>query len=234
MYTIQLPNINTPVYAPRRIRVQDLQKINDINVDLNPLMRVDRLDRSYLYVPDCTNQLVSALWLSAVINCNVFSQNPGDLSFLGDTELNFLESTITREDKGLDTTSIYDLTKMLDTITHPRGYRVSLAKLNSSTDMLLALMEGYTVMVGGTEYESFPEAELTGIVRMPKPGEALLRGHVFNVVSFNQEKDLALVLGNRGMEVGKRGHFQCTGSYLRNLNICKDFFVLVPRIGYGD
>lgn len=229
MYLMQLPNLNTPVYVPRTVRFNNLKKVNEIAVDLSPLLRTNSSGSSYMYVPSQEpSQLVSALWLSAVIGFSKLNVASG-VEFLGQTELNFAESALTRKDYGFSTTNIYDLVKLLDSVSKTRGYRCSLSKVNKWTDVLLALMEGHAVMVGGTEYESFKEAELTGLVPMPKPGEALLEGQIFNLVSFDQEKDMALIVGNRGMKVGKRGLFQCRASYLRNLNICRDFFVLLVR-----
>lgn len=227
MYPMQLPNLNVPVFVPRMARVNNLKRVNELTVDVTPLLRVEGT-RQFMYAPDKEpNQLASAVWLSGVINLVHLKK---DMHFLGDTETTFI-NMIPPE---TDVTSIYALVKALDAVGREHKLRFSLSKLNKWTDLLLAIMEGYTVIVGGTEYESFKEAELTGIVPMPKPGEALLNGHVFNVIAFDQNKDMALAIGNRGMKTGKRGQFQYRGSYLRNLSICRDFFVVMPRVDHAS
>jgi len=93
----------------------------------------------------------------------------------------------------------------------------------------VALAEGYTVMVGGTVYASFILAGKTGIVPMPQKNEGLLGGHLVNVVSYDPDTDMASAIGNLGKNFGNHGYVYVRGSYLRNLGISRDFFVLRVR-----
>jgi len=221
-YRPQLPNLNVPVYVPRHSRPNHLKKVNEIFVDLSPLNR-----KEGMYVPSGeTSEVISGVWLSAVIG----GVKMGDMDFLGKDESRFAQSCVLRK---IDPNSIYEVVQVLNSVAKQTNYKFALVKANKWDDVLLALMEGNPVMVGGTVYSSFYNAELTGIVPMPAPGEDLLGGQFFSLVSFNQEKDLALAYGNRGTSVGNNGRLQYRGSYLRNLGICRDFFVLETRISYA-
>jgi len=90
----------------------------------------------------------------------------------------------------------------------------------------IALAEGFSVMVGGSLYKSFIGALHGGIVPMPRPGESLLGGHIFNVVALDPPSGVATVIGNLGVQVGNRGIFTVRDAYLRNLDINSDFFLL--------
>lgn len=222
-YSMQLPNLNVPLYVPRTVRLNHLRRINMITLELSALIRREK-EKDYVYVPGHDNNIINSLWLSGVISLSKLSKTS---KILGKTEDLFASKC------DLEETSVYKLVKTLDLMAQEENHRLALTKANKWTDVLLALMEGYSPMIGGSVYSSFKDAELTGIVPMPQPGEDLLGGQIINLVSFDQEKDLGLVIGNHGMGVGKRGQFQVRGSYLRNLNINRDFFVLVPRIEHA-
>lgn len=220
-YQVQLPNINTPVYQPRAVRAGMLTKVNDIAVDTSVLNTPKGV-----YVPDYADGPgVNALWVSAKING--FRMNGGPLDFLGE------EATGRgRWAHHCHPSDLYALVVVLNQTASEHGWQFNLYRIDTWEKVLLAMLEGWTVMVGHSVYESF-STEHT-IVPMPKPGEALLGGHIANMVSFDQEGDVAQMLGNMGMKVGRRGIFTYRGSYLRNLGICRDFFVLIPRYEHGN
>ena len=210
--------MNTPVYNPRAVRAGMLNRVNEIQVDTSILNT-----SKGVYVPgDGNGSTICALWVSAKING--FRMNRGALGFLGDTEQG--GCFWGRETFRMD---MYELVDELNKKAKEHNWVFGLCRIDTWEKVLLALLEGWTVMVGGSVYESFNKAELSSIVPMPKPGEALLGGQVVNIVSFDQEEDTAQVFGNQGMNVGRRGFFTYRGSYLRNLGICRDFFVLIPR-----
>ena len=231
-YTAQLPNLNIHEYIPRTVQMNQLRQLDEITVDLAPLARADELGRVYLYAPEeYPSQIAASIWLSAVINLPRISKNLGDTRLLRDTEQDFVTSCLLRKKSDL---SLLDCTKLLNHSIASHGYQFTLNKITKWDNVLLGLMEGYTVMIGGSVYSSFESAKTSGVVPMPQPGEDLLGGQIINLVSFNRSKDLALAIGNRGICEGKRGQFQYRGSYLRNLEICRDFFILFPRIANAN
>jgi hypothetical protein len=198
-----------------------LTKVNEIAVDTSVLNTPKGV-----YIPGHAGSPgVCALWVSAKING--FRMNQGPLEFLGE------------QDRGHETwahhrhqSDLYGLVDVLNKNAAEHGWSFILHRIDTWEKVLLAMLEGWTVMVGHSVYESF-RTEHT-IVPMPKPGEALLGGHIANMVSFDQEGDVAQMIGNMGMKVGRRGFFTYRGSYLRNLGICRDFFVLIPRYEHGN
>jgi hypothetical protein len=214
-YRPQLPNMNVGFFSPRFMRANQLGRVVRIAVDASPLSRPEGL-----YIPGFANQIVSALWISAVINS--YHLNRGDISFLKDNEAAFMDKKTSPQD-------LYAAVEFLNQEACPFNWDYTLSVISSWENLLLCLMEGFTVMVGASVYESFYGAEISGIVPMPKPGEALLGGQIVNIISFDQDKDLAEVIGNQGKQCGQRGIFTYRGSHLRNLQICRDFFTLIPR-----
>jgi len=237
-YRPQLPNMNTPVFVPRR-GVSNLSAVTDIQVDRSFLFREDEHGYVSEYVPNGPDQVINSVWLSAVINSNVTKTafpyiTTNDLRrILGSTEM-FFGDRCRSEGNQLDRGSVYEVVERLNRYTLADHWAFSLNRIDKWDHVLVALVEGYTVMVGGSVYESFSRAENGGIVPMPKPQEDLLGGQIVNLVAFDQKNRRGTLWGNRGETVGKRGLFFCHDSYLRNLNICRDFFVLIPRILHAD
>lgn len=205
-YQMQYPNMNLGVYAPRSVNARMLPKINNIEVDLSPLVG---------YVPESTSLVANAVWLSSVINAGN-KEHTSEVAFVKSCRLRYVDHTV------------YDTVKVLNEKSN--GQRYLLSRVGSWDDMQLALMEGFTVMLGGTVYSSFSGAETSGIVPMPRPGEDLLGGQIINLVSFDREKDLGWAIGNQGKGVGREGLFQYRGSHLRNLGIFRDFFLLTLEV----
>lgn len=205
-YQMQYPNMNLGVYAPRSVRASMLEKITNIEVDLAPLVG---------YVPVDTMMVSNAIWLSSVINAGN-KDHTSEEPFAKSCRLRYSNPTI------------YDTVKVLNEKSKEKRYLLS--RVGSWDDIQLALMEGYTVMLGGTVYSSFSSAETSGIVPMPRPGEDLLGGQIVNLVSFDREKDLGWAIGNQGKDVGRDGLFQYRGSHLRNLAIFRDFFLLTLEV----
>lgn len=213
-YQMQYPNMNTPKYTPRGVRPGMLSKLNEIQIDVSELKPV----------PVDIPQVAIAIWLSAWINAINKLNRELMGAFMGETPSVFTHSCNVRR-----YTSIYEVVTYLNTIAYPYGWSYHLSRVATWEDVKLALLEGFTVMAGGTVYSSFDKAVHTGVVPMPKPEEDLLGGQIVNIVGFNQETDMALAIGNMGMDVGKQGMFQYRGSHLRNLGIFRDYFLLTSR-----
>ncbi len=213
-YQMQYPNMNTPKYIPRRVRPGMLGKVEDIQVDISNL-KLPPLD-----IP----QVAIAIWLSAWVNGATITNIQNAEGFLGQTASGSTYSCNVRRH-----TCMYEVVSCLNILAYPYGWSYHLNRVSTWDNVKLALLEGLTVMAGGAVYSSFDKARYTGIVPMPKPGEDLLGGQIVNIVGFNQKTDVALAIGNMGVEVGKQGMFQYRGAHLRNLGIFRDYFVLLPR-----
>lgn len=213
-YQAQLPNFNVAQYTPRSVRPGMLNKIDNIQVDVSNMKHV-AVD---------TPQVAIAIWVSAWINGTNTANTEDAGIFLGETASYFTHSCNLRRH-----VSIYDIVSYLNLVAKPYGWVYYLNRLGTWENVQLALLEGLTVMAGGSVYSSFEKALKSGVVPMPLPGEDLLGGQIVNIVSFNRETDMALATGNMGMNVGQKGMFWYRGSHLRNLGIFRDYFVLIPR-----
>lgn len=222
-YDLQLPDMNMSVYKPRAAYPTMLGKVNDIAVDTSCLNTIEGLN-----VPESEPHYAheGAVWVSAKINSHRLGK--GDPSFLGNSPGNVLK-TRRRGGQGVQS-SVFSL----NFSSKEHGFIYTLQRIDKWESILLALLEGYTVMIGGSVYESFELAVNSGIVPMPEPGEALLGGHIVNLISFDQKEDIGVAIGNLGMQAGRRGLLTYRGSYFRNLAICRDFFVLNPRYEHAN
>jgi len=213
-YRPQLPNFNVSgKYQSRSLREPPAKE--KMEIDLSPLAGMPVIPESGV------SPLLHAVMLSACINVQAPINNINIITPTVDMS-SIYEHLITKTSYS-DT--VYDIVRELQLSGAPE---LALHKVSSWKQLQLALAEGLTVMVGHTVYESFVEAEGTGVVPMPKAGEGLLGGHIVNLVGYNPVTDIATALGNLGEGFGHKGMLTYRGSFIRNLSICFDFFVLVP------
>jgi hypothetical protein len=229
-YRIQYPNLNVAPFTPARfIRPEQLdQDVPVIRVDTTPLHDCVPGD-----VSPSNNSLLNAVYISArinlvsgapIANSNQIQEVDKALVFE-----EFVEKITSTKGEKIDTGSIYDIVAKLNLISSPHRVGYVLSRVGDWNQIQLLMMEGKTIMVGGSVYESFIRAERTGVVPMPKPGEDLLGGHIVNLISIDREQEIVGALGNMGQEFGDRGRLKFRDAYIRNLSICRDFFVLIPR-----
>ena len=211
-YSPQLPNLNTASKFQAR-SLREPPKKEKIEVDLSPL------EGSPDFPGKKTSPLLRAVMLSAVINSQCPVQENLHMEDMSPVFKHLLAKTGR-------TDTIYDMVRELQRVSVGK---FALHKVSSWKQLQLALAEGLTVMVGHTVYERFVDAEGSGVVPMPRPGEGLLGGHIVNLVGYDPVADTATALGNLGGDFGHRGMLTYRGSFIRNLSICFDFFVLVPR-----
>lgn len=207
----QLPNLNTAnKFQGQTLREPPTKE--KIEVDLSPLAGAPTFPGKII------SPLLRAVSLSAVINSRAPTQVNLSYEDMSPVFKHLWETTGQGD-------SIYDIVRELQLSCVSK---LTLNKVSSWKQLQLALAEGLTVMVGHTVYERFIEAEGSGVVPMPRPGEGLLGGHIVNLVGYNPVTDIATALGNLGGGFGHKGMLTYRGSFLRNLSICFDFFVLVP------
>ena len=226
-YRIQYPNINVASFTPARfIRPEHLQQ--DI-----PVIRVDISSLQDCVPGDTTAEnkpLINAVMLSAKINLPVTKLILDSRLIASAEDALSLEAFKSKvEESDGDNTCIYTLVEVLNQMVRPHSVEFILSRVGNWEQIQLLMVEGKTIMVGGSVYESFVKAEHSGVVPMPKPGEDLLGGHIVNLIAIDREQEIVVALGNMGPEFGDRGRLKIRDAYIRNLSICRDFFVLTPR-----
>lgn len=97
-----------------------------------------------------------------------------------------------------------------------------------SHDMLACLAWGYPFVAGITIYESFesPAATSTGLIPLPKKGEALLGGHAILVVGYEFNQSRFICRNSWGADWGDKGYFYLPFDYLINRGLASDMWVL--------
>lgn len=99
-------------------------------------------------------------------------------------------------------------------------------RIHTLGEMLTCLAEGYPFVFGFTVYESFELAKVkkTGIVNMPKKGEAALGGHAVMAIGYDKARKRFLVRNSWGKSWGMEGYFTIPFEYLETL--AEDFWTI--------
>jgi len=100
-------------------------------------------------------------------------------------------------------------------------------RLNQKLDeMKHCLNEGYPFVFGFVVYPSFedPEVAKTGQMTMPKPDEKPIGGHAVMAVGYNDSH--IIVRNSWGANWGDQGYFYMPTDYIKDLNLCSDFWTL--------
>ncbi|MDP2911210.1 MAG: C1 family peptidase [Candidatus Omnitrophota bacterium] len=99
-------------------------------------------------------------------------------------------------------------------------------RINSLSEMLTCLAEGYPFVFGFTVYESFQSQRVakTGVANMPKKKEKVLGGHAVMAAGYNQSQKRFLVRNSWGSQWGKEGYFTMPYEYLETLSA--DFWTI--------
>ena len=107
---------------------------------------------------------------------------------------------------------------------------VKYERVNTLSEILTAIANGYPVVFGFSVYESFESAEVakTGIVNMPKEGERFLGGHGVAIFGYDRSPGTARVLvrNSWGSKWGMQGYFTMPFDYISNRNLSDDFWVI--------
>lgn len=92
-------------------------------------------------------------------------------------------------------------------------------RINTLSEMLVCLADGFPFVFGFTVYESFdtPMVKKTGIVVMPKKDETAIGGHAVMAVGYDQVARRFLVRNSWGTDWGMDGYFTMPFKYLETL-----------------
>ncbi len=99
-------------------------------------------------------------------------------------------------------------------------------RIETLSEMLTCLSEGYPFVFGFTVYESFESksVEKTGIVPMPRKGERALGGHAVLAVGYDMAAKRFLVRNSWGEEWGMSGYFTMPFAYADSM--ADDFWTI--------
>lgn len=99
-------------------------------------------------------------------------------------------------------------------------------RIETLNEMLACLAEGYPFVFGFTVYESFESkaVEKTGIVPMPREGEAALGGHAVLAVGYDMAQKRLLVRNSWGGDWGMSGYFTMPFAYAESM--ADDFWTI--------
>lgn len=103
---------------------------------------------------------------------------------------------------------------------------VSYHRLDTLSEMLTCLAEGYPFVFGFAVYESFESdrARRTGVVNMPKKKEIMIGGHAVMAAGYDRQDERFLVRNSWGRRWGISGYFTMPFEYLETL--AADFWTI--------
>lgn len=101
-------------------------------------------------------------------------------------------------------------------------------RLQTLDDMRTCLAAGFPFVFGFSVYESFESAAVakSGLVPMPRSGEANVGGHAVLAVGYSDKEKRFLVRNSWGPRWGLEGYFKMPYAYLANRNLSDDFWTI--------
>lgn len=93
-------------------------------------------------------------------------------------------------------------------------------------EMMGCLAAGFPIVVGISVYDSFHDADKTGVVPMPSSSDSLLGGHAVMVVGYDINANHWIVRNSWGKSWGDKGYFYLPLDYLLNHKLSSDFWTL--------
>jgi C1A family cysteine protease len=101
-------------------------------------------------------------------------------------------------------------------------------RLSTLSDMRTCLADGYPFVFGFTVYDAFESAQVakSGVLNLPKKGEAVVGGHAVLAVGYDDAKKRLLVRNSWGTGWGQKGHFTMPYAYASNTNLADDFWTI--------
>jgi C1A family cysteine protease len=90
------------------------------------------------------------------------------------------------------------------------------------------LAEGFPFVFGFSVYECFESQAVawTGVLNMPKPGEAQVGGHAVMAAGYNDAKKTFIVRNSWGDDWGMKGYFTIPYKYVFDRDLSGDFWTM--------
>lgn len=127
----------------------------------------------------------------------------------------------------------YDIAKFAEKppkscYTEARGHKtVSYQRINTFNQMKACLQEGYPFVFGFAVYDSFWDANDSGVVTMPNfETENMIGGHAVLCIGFDCARQRFLCQNSWGTSWGDGGYFTMPYEYVSNKNLADDFWVI--------
>jgi len=91
-----------------------------------------------------------------------------------------------------------------------------------------SLLSGYPFVFGFLVYKSFESDAVakTGIMTMPTNNDTQLGGHAVMAVGFDDSKQVFIIRNSWGEKWGDKGYFYMPYEYIKDTNLCSDFWVM--------
>lgn len=126
----------------------------------------------------------------------------------------------------------YDISKFTSkptAVCYKEGLKhriVSYHRLQTLSEMLNCLAEGFPFVFGFTVYESFESLKVaqTGLVPMPRKSERTLGGHAVMAAGYDQKQKRFIVRNSWGLGWGQVGYFTMPYAYFETL--ASDFWTI--------
>ena len=101
-------------------------------------------------------------------------------------------------------------------------------RLSTLPDMRNCLASGYPFVFGFTVYESFESAAVakSGVVNLPRSGEAVLGGHAVCAVGYDDRSRRFTIRNSWGRGWGMQGYCTMPYAYLADRNLSDDFWTV--------
>lgn len=96
------------------------------------------------------------------------------------------------------------------------------------TALKTCLVENNPIVFGFQVPESFESQDLasTGLMKMPKAGEAILGGHCTMIVGYDDSKQCFIIQNSWGTGWGISGRYYCPYAFITDPKWCSDFWTL--------
>lgn len=128
--------------------------------------------------------------------------------------------TLTKPDEKIYNNSLKNIIKYQRVQVHPDNRNIN--------DLKVCLHKGYPIIFGFDVYESFlsDSTLTTGVVKLPEKEEKIIGHQCAIIIGYNDIDNICIVRNSWGTNIGDQGDFYFGYEYIKNNNLCKDFWII--------